>query len=154
MLVLSRKSKETIRIGDNVTITVIKAKGNTVRLGIEAPRDVRVMRGEILRAVEETLQETNDSPSTAETEDCDTSLTSSEVDSVPECATPLSISSRCPEQSFYDASEETRCAASYDRAGDRRSSECPQDYEGDCWSVSSMRRRVRQVMANQGSTQK
>lgn len=48
MLVLTRKPQETIRIGDNITITVIKTKGNSVRLGIEAPTDVSVLRGELV----------------------------------------------------------------------------------------------------------
>ena len=52
MLVLSRKSKQEIVIGDNVVITVLKIKGNTVRLGIEAPRDVHVVRGELPRPSE------------------------------------------------------------------------------------------------------
>lgn len=47
MLVLSRKLNQEIVIGDNVKITVLKIKGNTVRLGIEAPRNVRVIRGEL-----------------------------------------------------------------------------------------------------------
>ncbi len=47
MLVLSRKLKQEIMIGDNIKITVLKIKGNTVRLGIEAPRDIHVLRGEI-----------------------------------------------------------------------------------------------------------
>jgi carbon storage regulator CsrA len=47
MLVLSRKLKQEILIGENVKITVLKVKGNTVRLGIEAPRDVHVVRGEL-----------------------------------------------------------------------------------------------------------
>lgn len=47
MLVLSRKVDEAIQIGDDITITVIKVKGNTVRLGISAPSDVRVMRKEL-----------------------------------------------------------------------------------------------------------
>jgi carbon storage regulator CsrA len=49
MLVLTRKQKQEILIGDNVKITVLKIKGNTVRLGIEAPRDVNVLRGELPR---------------------------------------------------------------------------------------------------------
>lgn len=49
MLVLSRKQQQEIVIGDNVKITVLKVKGNTVRLGIEAPRDVKVIRGELPR---------------------------------------------------------------------------------------------------------
>lgn len=47
MLVLSRKTDEAIQIGEDITITVIKVKGNTVRLGISAPADVRVMRKEL-----------------------------------------------------------------------------------------------------------
>lgn len=47
MLVLTRKTQERIHIGDNITISILKLKGNTVRIGIEAPRDVRVLRGEL-----------------------------------------------------------------------------------------------------------
>ena len=47
MLVLTRKQNEKIQIGDNVFLTVLRIKGNTVRLGIEAPKDVRVVRGEL-----------------------------------------------------------------------------------------------------------
>ena len=43
MLVLSRKQNQEIIIGDNIKITVVKMKGNTVRLGIEAPREVNVL---------------------------------------------------------------------------------------------------------------
>jgi carbon storage regulator CsrA len=47
MLVLSRKQNEKIIVGDNVTITVLKIRGNTVRIGIDAPREVAVVRGEL-----------------------------------------------------------------------------------------------------------
>jgi len=47
MLVLTRKHQEQIRIGDNVTLTILRVKGNTVKVGIEAPREVRVVRGEL-----------------------------------------------------------------------------------------------------------
>jgi carbon storage regulator CsrA len=47
MLVLTRKYQEKIRIGDNITITVLRTKGKAVRLGIEAPSDVPVIRGEL-----------------------------------------------------------------------------------------------------------
>ena len=47
MLVLTRKTDEQIMIGDDIKITLIRVRGNTVRLGIEAPRDVRIMRGEL-----------------------------------------------------------------------------------------------------------
>ena len=41
MLVLTRKLQEKIRVGNDITITVLRVKGNTVRIGVEAPRDVR-----------------------------------------------------------------------------------------------------------------
>src|SRR5215207_7650595 len=47
MLVLTRKYQEKIRIGENITITVLRTKGKAVRLGIEAPADVPVIRGEL-----------------------------------------------------------------------------------------------------------
>jgi carbon storage regulator CsrA len=47
MLVLSRKRNEQILIDGNITIEVLQVKGNTVRLGISAPRDVKVLRGEL-----------------------------------------------------------------------------------------------------------
>lgn len=49
MLVLTRKLHEQISIGQNITITVLRLKGNTVRIGIDAPNDVRVVRGELPR---------------------------------------------------------------------------------------------------------
>ena len=47
MLVLSRKTKETIVIDQIARIEVIKVKGNTVRLGIKAPSSVKIIRGEL-----------------------------------------------------------------------------------------------------------
>jgi carbon storage regulator len=47
MLVLTRKYQEKIRIGENITITVLRTKGKAVRLGIEAPSNVPVIRGEL-----------------------------------------------------------------------------------------------------------
>lgn len=47
MLVLSRKLNESIQIGPEITLKVIRVSGNRVRLAIDAPRSVRVMRGEI-----------------------------------------------------------------------------------------------------------
>ena len=47
MLVLTRKVQERIHVGDNITITVVRLQGNSVRLGIEAPKQVRVVRGEV-----------------------------------------------------------------------------------------------------------
>ena len=61
MLVLSRKLNQEILIGDNIRITVLKVKGNTVRLGIDAPRDVHVLRGEL-----EGVDAQSDQPSAVE----------------------------------------------------------------------------------------
>jgi len=47
MLVLSRKLQQQIKIGDQITVTILRVKGNTVRVGIAAPRDLRVIRGEL-----------------------------------------------------------------------------------------------------------
>lgn len=47
MLVLTRKATETIRIGDDIVIKVIKTGRGTVKLGIDAPESIRVMRGEL-----------------------------------------------------------------------------------------------------------
>jgi carbon storage regulator len=51
MLVLSRKKDEKIVIGDNITLMVIEIRGDKVRLGIEAPRDVTVHREEVYEAI-------------------------------------------------------------------------------------------------------
>ncbi|MCF6764703.1 carbon storage regulator CsrA [Thiotrichales bacterium 19S3-7] len=47
MLILTRRVGETVMIGDEVTVTVLGIKGNQVRLGINAPKDVSVHREEI-----------------------------------------------------------------------------------------------------------
>lgn len=47
MLVLSRKIGERLVIGDNITVVVSRVAGNRVTLGIEAPTDVRIIRGEL-----------------------------------------------------------------------------------------------------------
>jgi carbon storage regulator len=51
MLVLSRRAEEAIVIGDNIIITVLEIDGARVKLGIEAPRSVEVLRSEIYEAV-------------------------------------------------------------------------------------------------------
>ena len=47
MLVLSRKTGQQIHVGDNITITILQLKGRTVRVGIDAPDEVRVLRSEL-----------------------------------------------------------------------------------------------------------
>jgi carbon storage regulator len=53
MLVITRKAGEAIRIGDDVTITVLDVAGSTVRIGIDAPGEIPVFRQEIWAAVKE-----------------------------------------------------------------------------------------------------
>ncbi len=48
MLVLTRKLNQSIRIGDSITISVVRVRGNTVQLGIQAPKEVHVLRSELL----------------------------------------------------------------------------------------------------------
>jgi carbon storage regulator len=52
MLVLSRKKGETIIIGDNIEISVIDIQGDTVRIGINAPRDISIYRQEIYQEIQ------------------------------------------------------------------------------------------------------
>ncbi|THJ65031.1 carbon storage regulator CsrA [Arthrobacter echini] len=53
MLVLTRKVGEQILIGDDIVITVLDSRGDGIRIGIDAPRGVRIQREEVLRAVVE-----------------------------------------------------------------------------------------------------
>jgi carbon storage regulator len=51
MLVLSRKPGEALKVGEDVEITVVEVKGDMVRIGIQAPRDVQVWRRELWEAI-------------------------------------------------------------------------------------------------------
>ena len=75
MLVLTRKLNEAIQIGDHIKVTVLRVKGNSVRIGIEAPRDIRVLRAEILRldvsnlSASDAVQAANDRSTTYRQDD-------------------------------------------------------------------------------------
>ena len=56
MLILSRRPGESLTIGDNITVTVVSINGNQIRLGISAPREVRVLRDEIYKAIRDENQ--------------------------------------------------------------------------------------------------
>jgi carbon storage regulator len=53
MLILTRKLGESIAIGDDITITFLEIKGRHLRIGIEAPKNISVHRGEIYTAIQE-----------------------------------------------------------------------------------------------------
>jgi carbon storage regulator len=53
MLILTRRVGESLMIGDDVTITVLGVKGNQVRIGVNAPKEVAVHREEILNRIED-----------------------------------------------------------------------------------------------------
>lgn len=56
MLVLTRKPHQQIMIGDDIVINVVEVQGDNVRIAIEAPRDVKIYRGEIYRAIQKENQ--------------------------------------------------------------------------------------------------
>jgi carbon storage regulator len=53
MLVLTRKSGESINLGDDITITIVEIKGNSVRLGIKAPADLKIYRKELYEKIKQ-----------------------------------------------------------------------------------------------------
>ncbi|MFM8253440.1 MAG: carbon storage regulator [Planctomycetota bacterium] len=63
MLVLSRKSSQTIRINDQIVITILRVKGRSVQVGIEAPQHLQILRGEL---IQQALAEAGDQQAVAE----------------------------------------------------------------------------------------
>jgi carbon storage regulator len=57
MLVLTRRSGESVMIGNDVIITVLEARGDVIRLGIQAPRDIQVHREEVYRELQASNRE-------------------------------------------------------------------------------------------------
>jgi carbon storage regulator CsrA len=89
MLVLTRKTQQQIKIGDNITVTIVRVTGQAVRVGIEAPEEIRVIRGELVGTPPKSV-----APKTAEG---DTSTSTSRVEKAASqaSATPGPLAARC-----------------------------------------------------------
>lgn len=66
MLVLSRKKNESIVINDDITIVVVEIRGDKVRLGVEAPKEIPVHRREVFEAIQRNEAANGASPEAAE----------------------------------------------------------------------------------------
>ena len=103
MLVLTRKLQEKITIAGNITVTVLRVKGQTVRIGIEAPREIRVVRGELPPEAVAAEADAEESESHAEADaPGDEAATAKQVTAGGKMAAEISGGSRLPQRRKFD----------------------------------------------------
>jgi carbon storage regulator len=66
MLILSRKIDEKIKIGNDITLTIIEIRGDQVKIGVEAPKNVKVFRQEVFEAIQSENKEAATQPQSLE----------------------------------------------------------------------------------------
>lgn len=105
MLVLTRKPNQQLQIGNDIVITIVKVRGNTIRLGIEAPRDVRVIRSELDPKEDKKLAaEKSSHPSLNNSSDTEDGMDDSRGDrEAPSAATAELAGSKAPNASELGA---------------------------------------------------
>ncbi len=62
MLILSRKINEKIKIGEDITLTILEVRGDQVKIGVEAPKDVKVFRQEVYESIQKENMEAAKQP--------------------------------------------------------------------------------------------
>ncbi|MFI4895220.1 MAG: carbon storage regulator CsrA [Steroidobacterales bacterium] len=76
MLILTRRVGETVMIGEDVTVTVLRVKGNQVRLGVNAPKSISVQREEIFHRIKRESVESTEKAEKAEKAEAEPTTTS------------------------------------------------------------------------------
>jgi carbon storage regulator len=66
VLVLTRKIGERVLIGDDIVVTILDSRGDGIRIGIDAPRGVRIQRDEVIKAITEANREASAAAASAE----------------------------------------------------------------------------------------